>query len=188
MIQNRHMDAKVTRTGRQQSFQTIDKLARGPSPWRGGCWVLPHSILDPSPVLPPPWSWLVDSNHHIGSRGRKLRKHQFWSFSQNGSWSFLSIYLPGALPSSWTLGSHVPVILIGFVIRGSKLLLLTNPNPRGRYQTKERLDWTGTRGIYPNQTLEPRDAPLLFHHDRNRSHSEQERKMEKAVNQRIKEN
>ena len=52
----------------------------------------------------------------------------------------------GAHPSSWTLGSHVPVILIGFVIRGSVLLLLTNPNPRGRYQTKEHLDWAGTRG------------------------------------------
>ena len=51
----------------------------------------------------------------------------------------------GAHPSSWTLGSHVPVILIGFVIRGSELLLLTNPNPRGRYQTKEHLDWAGTR-------------------------------------------
>ena len=41
---------------------------------------------------------------------------------------------------------HIPVILIGFVIRGSELLLLTNPNPRGRYQTNDRLDWAGTRG------------------------------------------
>ena len=41
---------------------------------------------------------------------------------------------------------HIPVILIGFVIRGRKLLLLTNPNPRGRYQTNDHLDWAGIMG------------------------------------------
>ena len=37
MIQNRHLGAKVTRTGRQQSFQTVKELVRGPSLRRGGC-------------------------------------------------------------------------------------------------------------------------------------------------------
>ncbi len=42
-----------------------------------------------------------------------------------------------------------------------------NPNPRGRFQAKEFLDWAGTRGeLDPDLTLEPGDTPVLFYHDR----------------------
>ena len=53
------------------------------------------------------------------------------------------------------------------MIKSSGLLLLTNPNPRGRFQSKDGLDCAGTRGGFsPDQTLEPEDALVLFHQDR----------------------
>ena len=94
-------------------------------------------ILLPSPSTLDVVGWL---NPSMWWSWPKIKmNHQFWILSQNVSWSFLSIYLPGAKTSTWTLGSYNLVILLGFVIIKSRgLLLLTNPNPRGRFQ----LGWT----------------------------------------------
>ena len=97
--------------------------------------------------------------------------------------------IPGAQTSSWTLGSQNLVILIGFVIiKCSRLLLLTNPNPRGRFQSKDGLDCAGTRGVLPDRTLEPEDAPVLFHQDRTDHIVNRKGIRKKAVNGRIEEN
>ena len=141
--------------------------------------------------LPLPWSWWVDSIHRSGSHGRKLRWiTNFGASRDKGSWSYLLVNLPGAQTSSWTLGSQNLVILIGFVIiKCSRLLLLTNPNPRGRYQSKDGFDCVGALpNQYPDQTLEPGGAPVLFHQDRTDHVVNRRGIRKKAVNQRIEEN
>ena len=105
---------------------------------------------------------MVDESREKLDAQRMADAFYCYTFGVGASFQFISQgHDPPAEPSV-----YIPVILIGFVIRGIELLLLTNPIPRGIYQTKEHLDWAGTRGINPDGTLGPGGAPVLFDHDR----------------------
>ena len=144
-IQNRHTGAQVTRLSRtllEDLFQEEEDveyshvvflilLPRSLCLRRGG---LTQSII--MAVESENWD-----NTNFGASRKMGVGVPFW---------FISL---GVQCSSWTLGSHVPVILIGFVIiKYSKLVLCTNPSPWQRYQTKDCLDWAGARGIYWDQS------------------------------------
>ena len=144
--------------------------------------ISPRRILDPSPALPPPKVMVGRQIQRCGSLGGKLRLHPILEPLANGSWSLLLFISLGARPSSWTLGSHTcdfNRICNKGVVGYFYLLILTQGG-----DTRPMIAWTGQE---PGGTLTQIKLWSLKTHlcgppDRNGSRSEQERNMEKAVN------